>query len=52
MVHVLLRHSFILAAIYFIMGREKEACAEAAEVLRVNPTFSVDPRAKNFTYKD
>jgi hypothetical protein len=28
------------------MGREKEARAEAAEVLRLNPKFSVDSHAK------
>ena len=31
-----------------MMGREKEARAEAAEVLRINPKFSVDYLAKNF----
>ncbi len=31
-----------LAATYSMMGREKEARAEAAEVLRVNPKFSLD----------
>jgi len=31
-----------LAATYSLMGREKEARAEAAEVLRVNPRFSLD----------
>ena len=34
------------------MGREKEARAEAAEVLRINPKFSVDTYAKRVTYKD
>jgi adenylate cyclase len=35
-----------LTAIYSMMGREKEAHAEAAEVLRINPKFSADSFAK------
>jgi hypothetical protein len=35
-----------------MMGREKEARAEAAEVLRINPNFSVDYFAKTLPYKD
>jgi hypothetical protein len=35
-----------------MMDREKEARAEAAEVLRINPKFSVDAFAKNSPYKD
>jgi hypothetical protein len=35
-----------------MMGREKEAGAEAAEVLRVNPKFSLDDHAKRIAYKD
>ena len=35
-----------LAATYSMMGREKEARAEAAEVLRINPKFSLDNFAK------
>jgi adenylate cyclase len=35
-----------LAATYSMMGREKEARAEAAEVLRINPKFSLDYFAK------
>ena len=35
-----------------MMGREKEARAEAAEVLRINPKFSVDSWAKRLPYKD
>jgi adenylate cyclase len=35
-----------LVVIYSDMGREKEARAEAAEVLRLNPKFSVDSHAK------
>jgi len=34
------------------MGRENEARAEAAEVLRINPRFSVDSYAKVHAYKD
>jgi len=35
-----------LAAAYIMMGREKDARAEAAEVLRINPKFSLDNYAK------
>ena len=31
-----------LAASYSMMGREKEARAEAEEVLKINPKFSLD----------
>jgi len=41
-----------LAATYIMMGREKEARAEAAEILRINPKFSVDSYAKRLTFKD
>ena len=41
-----------LAATYIMMGREKEARAEAAEVLRINPKFSLDSFAKMSQYKD
>jgi len=41
-----------LAATYSMMGREKEARAEAAEVLRLNPKFSLDSWAKVQNYKD
>ena len=34
------------------MGREKEVRLEAAEVLRINPKFSVDYLAKTLIYKD
>jgi adenylate cyclase len=37
-----------LAGAYMVMGREKEARAEAAEVLRINPKFSLDNFAKGF----
>ena len=41
-----------LAVTYSMMGREKEARAEAAEVLRINPKFSLDYFAKILPYKD
>jgi adenylate cyclase len=39
-----------LAATYSTMGREKEARAEAAEVLRINPKFSVESYVKTIPY--
>jgi adenylate cyclase len=41
-----------LTATYSMMGREQEARAEAAEVLRISPKFSVDSYAKRLTMKD
>ena len=41
-----------LAAVYIWMGRDKDARAEAAEVLRINPKFSLDWLAKAIAYKD
>jgi len=41
-----------LAAIYIELGREEEAHAAAAEVLRLDPKFSVERFAKNLPYKD
>jgi adenylate cyclase len=41
-----------LAATYSMMGREQEARAEAAEVLRISPKFSVDSYAKRLAFKD
>jgi adenylate cyclase len=41
-----------LAATYSTLGREQEAHAEAAEVLRLNPKFSVDSYAKRLPLKD
>ena len=35
-----------------MMGREKDARAEAAEILRINPKFSVDFYVKILPYKD
>jgi hypothetical protein len=34
------------------MGREKEARAEAAEVIRLDPSFSVDSFTKEESFKD
>jgi len=42
----------MLTATYSLMGREKEARAEAAEVLRINPKFSVDFFAKTSLIKE
>jgi adenylate cyclase len=39
-----------LTITYSLMGREKDASTEAAEVLRINPKFSVEQYAK--TYRD
>jgi adenylate cyclase len=41
-----------LTALYSQMGRKKEARAEAAELLRLNPKFSVDKHLKEAIYKD
>jgi tetratricopeptide (TPR) repeat protein len=41
-----------LVVTYTMMGRENEARVEAAEVLRINPKFSVDRFAKTIFYKD
>jgi len=41
-----------LAAAYIMLGREKEARAEATEVLRLNPNFSLESAAKRSNYKD
>jgi hypothetical protein len=35
-----------------MMGREKEAHAEAGEVLRINPKFSLDKYANAASFKD
>jgi tetratricopeptide (TPR) repeat protein len=42
----------LLATTYSMMGREKEARAEAEEVLRLNPNFSLDYFAKALPFKD
>jgi adenylate cyclase len=41
-----------LAVTYSMMGREQEARAEAAEILRLNPKFSVDNYVRILPYKD
>jgi adenylate cyclase len=41
-----------LAATYSLMGREQEARAEIAEVLRINPKYSVDFMKKTSALKD
>ena len=40
-----------LAVTYSMMGMDKEARAEAAEVLRINPRFSIEWVAKNTAYR-
>ena len=42
----------VLATTYSMAGREKEARAEAAEVLRINPEFSVEFFSKVVPYKN
>ena len=42
----------IMAAVYGYCGREKEAQKEAAEVLRINPKFSVESYTKILPYKN
>ena len=41
-----------LAASYVYLGREKEAHTEAAEVLKVDPEFSLERYAKILPYKN
>jgi adenylate cyclase len=41
-----------LAATYGLMGQERKARLEAAEVLRINPKFSLDYYGKILQYKD
>ena len=41
-----------LAVIHAEQGREEEMRAEAAEVLRINPKFSVETWAKVQSFKD
>jgi adenylate cyclase len=41
-----------LAACYAALGREEETHAEAAEVLRLNPKFSVKNNAKRLLNRD
>ncbi len=48
--NMLLPHT-VLTSIYSIAGREKEARAQAKEVLRINPNFSVGSFSKIIPYK-
>lgn len=41
-----------LAVAYVLGGKEREACAEAEEVLRIEPRFSLERYAKILPYKD
>ncbi len=41
-----------LTIAYSMMGREKEARAEAAEVMRINPKFSLDKYSNIIPYRD
>jgi tetratricopeptide (TPR) repeat protein len=41
-----------LTATYSAMGRMEDARAQAAEVLRINPKFSLERWAKTLRYKD
>ncbi len=41
-----------LAAVYSELGREAEARAEAAEVLRINPQFSLEVHKQRVPIKD
>jgi adenylate cyclase len=41
-----------LAAAYSLAGRDDKARIEAAEVLRINPKFSLEKFAQSVTYKD
>jgi adenylate cyclase len=41
----------VMAAIYALSGRDEEARVEAAEVLRINPKFSVEKYKKRASYK-
>jgi hypothetical protein len=42
----------LLAAVYSELGRETEAQAEAAEVLRINPKFSLAVHKERIPIKD
>jgi adenylate cyclase len=41
----------MMAAVYSLSGREEEARAAAAEILRINPKFSLVKLAKSCTYR-
>ena len=42
----------MLAAVYSFSGQDEKAQVEAAEVLRINPKFSLEKYAKRVTYKN
>ncbi len=42
----------ILAAAYSLAGREEEARSAAAEVLRINPKYSLEYRTKTLPFKN
>jgi len=48
----LLESHLILTISYSELGREEEARAEAAEVLRLSPTFSLDMVRQTWSFKD
>jgi adenylate cyclase len=48
----LLESHLILTISYSELGREEEARAEAAEVLRLSPTYSLDVVRQTWSYKD
>jgi adenylate cyclase len=48
----ILRAHLTLAAVYNELGREAEARAEAAEVLRLNPNFSLEVHRQRMPIKD
>jgi adenylate cyclase len=41
-----------LAITYALMGREKEAHAEAAEIMKIDPKFSLESYARRLPYRD
>jgi tetratricopeptide (TPR) repeat protein len=41
-----------LTATYSMMGRDADARAQAKEVLRIDPNFSVDSYSKRYGYKN
>jgi adenylate cyclase len=42
----------MMASVYSFLGRYEEARVEAAEVLRINPKFSLEEYAKKINYKN
>jgi adenylate cyclase len=48
----LLPAHFNLAVVYSELGREEEARAEAAEILRISPNFSLETWKQMIPYKD